>query len=42
MTNSGVTNNCNIKTKITGHIYALIVITIWSITYVATDMLLAM
>ena len=27
--------------KITGHIYAIIVVAIWSITYVATDMLLA-
>ncbi len=29
------------KQKITGHIYALIVVAIWSITYVATDMLIA-
>ncbi len=27
--------------KITGHIYALIVVAIWSVTYVATDMLLS-
>ena len=29
------------KQKITGHIFAFIVVSIWSITYVATDMLLA-
>ncbi|MBR3995446.1 MAG: DMT family transporter [Clostridia bacterium] len=27
--------------KLTGHIYAIIVVAIWSVTYVATDMLLA-
>lgn len=41
MTNTNSTAKIPLQAKITGHIYAFIVVTIWSITYVATDMLLA-